>query len=542
MFTDALRARLEVSVDDRSFVVPAGDLKRLAVSLEPWGYTGSATWWIVDQAGGGDPLFASFLQRSMLAVKLTLARAFDDPDAKARTLVLTGLVTSRQVVERTVADVAGSPVLRRRYSVTFADRAKVLWSQHQPTAIHVDGTLQALVDAHVPSGMSLSHRWSGAAESHPVLSVGLGAADDGTSFYDFVQWLLDARRASLAYDLASDAYTIVDSKRQAAGTPKLLERANVTRVDVAFPATPRPTSRLLNAFAGAATRKTEVPNDQSVRGLVQDFLVRTPLEDDVAAHVAIEAARSRAPGPEWRVTFGRFPAVPLAPGDAAQLDSAFGPSFFASGKPLRVVRVSIAAHAVDESSGSNVGDDTNRYEMDYEVVFEDASDPVFRRPAFRLPRWPFRVEGQVVSETGQEGEATYEPYTDATTSLDRYKVHVPLWALDVVASFEPNLLPGHFYFPGYKGARVLIALWFDRAGIVRFLDWRDGARLPVEAQGSQLLMGKAMTNGTSVQHVYQNGTPALVITRSNGSDVQTIAAKQGTIRIETRQTSDESDA
>lgn len=58
----------------------------------------------------------------------------------------------------------------------------------------------------------------------------------------------------------------------------------------------------------------------------------------------------------------------------------------------------------------------------------------------------------VLSETGDEAQGTYQAYQEDGTSLDVYKVKVPLWdEQKVIAPFEPYFMSGHVYFPAYRG-------------------------------------------------------------------------------------------
>ena len=52
-------------------------------------------------------------------------------------------------------------------------------------------------------------------------------------------------------------------------------------------------------------------------------------------------------------------------------------------------------------------------------------------------------------------------------------------------SAEPNHFSGHFYFPLYKGERVLLDMFFQRASIARYLDWR--AKLPLKLKATKSL-------------------------------------------------------
>src|SRR5262249_55299655 len=157
----------------------------------------------------------------------------------------------------------------------------------------------------------------------------------------------------------------------------------------------------------------------------------------------------------------------------------------------------------------------------------------------------------VVSETGDDGdeeqekppEETYQIYTDSTTSLDQYKVAIPLFPTksegegeegggaggggaggggggeegesdpgkSVVIPFLPTTFPGHFYCPAYKKERVLVALSFRSAEIVQYLDWRAGARLPADGQGDHLLLGKKDKDQTSLSHTYVDAKPVVTL-------------------------------
>lgn len=195
------------------------------------------------------------------------------------------------------------------------------------------------------------------------------------------------------------------------------------------------------------------------------------------------------------------------------------------------------ARASDRIEGRGGGVEASlgrRYELDYELGLELASDPVFHAPPFAEPAWPFQVEGIVVSDAGADDEQTYQAYRDEATSLDYYKIAVPLFAdKKVIAPYEPASLTGQFYFPLYKGERVLVALDFDRARVAGHLDWRPGARLPLDSQGNHLLFGKKGASQTSLRHTYADGKPSLTIERTSGTDLQTVVISEGTIRLET---------
>ena len=128
-------------------------------------------------------------------MKLSLARTFDDVEEAPAPLVVTGLAIERTVEERPVPGVLNAPVLQRRYRARFADRGKVLWSQHHPKALYVDKTYKAVVEDNLPSGVTVSFDWTAATTQHPVLSVALEPG--GASFFDCVAWLLATKGGAL---------------------------------------------------------------------------------------------------------------------------------------------------------------------------------------------------------------------------------------------------------------------------------------------------------------------------------------------------------
>jgi hypothetical protein len=146
------------------------------------------------------------------------------------------------------------------------------------------------------------------------------------------------------------------------------------------------------------------------------------------------------------------------------------------------------------------------------------------------------VEGKIVSEQGAEKAETYQIYQDSYQSLDRYKIDIPLFKNQkVIVDFEPFFFPGHFYFPVYKNARVLVALELHSGRILRFLDWREEGRLPMEGQGNHLLFGKTPESKTSVQHKYVDEKPQLTVTRVSAKDTQLISITEGSMILEAKE-------
>jgi hypothetical protein len=538
-FVDRLTATLALTTGGETFSIRAGDLKRFELDITPWGFEGSAMFsFVAVAAQGEDALFAKFIGRDLLEVSLEVARTFDEVEEAAAPMTVRGVVTERSVVERAFPDVAGTPVLQRRYSIRFEDRGGALLRQHRPTALYVDRSLKELIEANTPDGVTVEHAWTAGEAKRPVLSLGLGVDGSDASFRDFLFWLLHRENAGLYYDTGEDIYRIVSTKPEG-GAVKRLRRGAVAAIEARFPEVRRDAVGVLNASTEAATKTKRITNEHGAPGVRTDCLIRSPIASRLDDRVTLEAARARQREPEAVVWFRVFPTTPLLPSMKVEIDEAFGENVIQHGKTYRVVSTRIRAEAERQEATDDNGEESNVYRIVHELCLELASDPVFRFPAFQRPAWPFHVEGKVLSEIGEERQGTYQTYQEEGTSLDVYKVKVPLFGDEkVIVPFEPYYQSGHFYFPADKDQRVLLELDFDRARICAFLDWRPGARLPADSQGNHLLVGKGEEDETSIRHVYADGKPTLTITRSMESDRQVITISEGTIRLETRETQD----
>ena len=274
--------------------------------------------------------------------------------------------------------------------------------------------------------------------------------------------------------------------------------------------------------------------------------MRAPISADFDERVKREKQRRFTAKPELSITFRRFPTLPLRPGDLCDFKlkeqwfpkvpgEKIVPSLFKD-STLRVAWLRLRARAEREGLDADHFQTARSFVCTLEGLFEDRDDPSPRLPAYQPPRYPRLVEGRIVSETGAKEELTYQIYTDEKTSMDTYKVQIPLWADQQVAlPVYPGHFPGHFYFPPYKGQRVLVALEFERAWIERFLDFRPEARLPMDGQGNHLLLGKSEKSFTSVQHRYDENKPVFHIQRKNDKDTAIIQISEGSLLLRVKQ-------
>ena len=532
-FTESLKVSLELKAGEQAFPLPAGSIKRLSVKARSHGFEARLEWWVhCRESGDEDTLFTPFTATNPLTATLTVeplygATAEGREGPAVPPLKLMGRVEERHVRERTFANVKDLPVMQRRYRIRLVDPAAMLWRRHFPSGVWVDQSLEEVIQANTPQGLDVAFKWAAAKVKHPLHALGLGAEDDsGASFLDFLHWVQKRSNAGLFLDPATAKYTLADAKPEG-GEALALARDEVKQVDLRFPEPRRDALSVLNSYVDAGTRRKPVENPDAIAGVLTECLITSSLEDTLTDRVALETKRQHLEGPEVRLSFARYPRVALVLNGLYTLGPGFSPTHATHGKQYRLHALEFEASAVEADAGQDPDGSANAYRVSIQGTLEEAADPTFRRPRFQPPRWPFLAEGRVVSEEGKESERTYQVRQDSKTSVESYRVRLPLWGKEVRVPYEPHQQPGHFYFPADHETRLLVSLGFQDARLERFLEWRPGARLPKESQGNHLLMGKTDKSETSIQHLYQDSKPLLRIQRTLEKDTQVIEVAEG---------------
>ncbi|MFB1482666.1 hypothetical protein [Corallococcus sp. RDP092CA] len=556
-FADRLDLGLTLTLGGTAHAIPPSDVLAFELDLHGWGHEGRVEFRVLDETAHGgqlqDLVLADFLKPDLAEVSLELKAVHSDTATQPAftSLKVKGLVQEKALTEEAVARARGAGITYRHYTVRFVDPARLLWTQHHPCVLYTQKTLQDVLDAHKGDKIALANDWAAQLDATlPLIFLGL-APESGASFYDFVVWFVHTRDGVLAYDYTAQGYQLRAAK-DASPTPLTLRAADVDRVSVVFPEVARHDVAILNA-AAESPKNQAITNAQAVTGVRQDVLLRTDIEDDVQARVTLETARLKVRGLEVELDWNRFPAVAFAPGALVKLPATAG--WTAAGVPstedFRVRRMSLRAEPLPVEAGDGEGTPDgpgeaptrrpkpeSRFLITFTTRLEKKAELHVDLPPFTAPVYPRFVEGLIVSEVGEQEDETWQAYTDDATSLDSYKIKLPLFANQIIqVPFNANLLPGHFYFPAYKGARVLVALDFLRAWLKRHLDWRAGARLPSDGQGVHLLVGKTTTSGTSMRHFYEDNKPLWRLQRTNESDTEKIELKEGNLLILVREES-----
>lgn len=539
MDADRLKIELTLTIAGTEHVIPGACVERFDLELANSGFTGEIEFVLLDDKdeGGGyeDTLYESFLGADLIEVSLSVSWPHWPAEvSSSEPIELAGLVRGKRLRElfRPVKDL---PILARRYHLELADPAQVLWSQHFPTELYTEKSVQDVIQAHAGEHITLSFDWSALSETKPYFFVHL-EEPDRASFLDFVLWYVHTRGGVWAYDYAAKSYQIRDSK-DASGTAKTLFGDAVASADIVFPEVPRYKRYVLNSFAESAS-SSEIAQDQAVDGVRQDMLMRTPISSQVDDRVTLETARLVVPLHEVALALAYGPADALVPGALVELkgDQRWSSQSALVGTTWRVLGLRLQGHVIDPGPAADAPDDSTGYHTDFQVRLEQKDDAYLRLPRYRAPRYPAFIEAKVVSTIDEDSDRTYEIQTDDETSLESYTVKVPLWQdQEILVPFEPYQGSGTVYVPAYKDARVLLAMNLEDAYIARLLDWRDGAPLSMDEQGEHLLFGKSAESNTSVRHVYEDKKPVFQVMRTNDKDTSFIRFEEGIFTLQVKE-------
>lgn len=539
MFTDSLEMKLKLTVGNTDFDIPGANIKELELDLQPYGFTSMLSFWVSDEKIE-DKLFPLFTKQDLVRVHLTVSPHFITQEPEPEPLILQGLVTDKDILtELTIENVQlkGDPVIYRHYRIVFADPAYVLWRQHFPCDLMTDKTVKDLFEAHRGINVTLAYDWDVLNKEFAINTLPLGVDDNTCSFYDFVIWFVHSNNGVFSYDTVTGKYTLSgDKPKPDLGKSVALDKLDVEGHRIEFPQTIRNTAAVLNSFSEKAKRE-DIEQNQAADGICHDRLVRFPIAADLEQCIGLEKKRLKPREHEIHLTFQKVPQLTYRPGCLFKFNGpGWSDRIYPHPNVYRVRNIRFDAKAVAAEITADHNMPYAGYNIDMTSQLELESEEWVCLPPFKPPVYPLYVEGKVVSEQGEDDAKTYQFYQNADTSLDEYRVAIPLWKnQQVVLPFEPIYHTGHFYFPSYKHARVLVALDFHSGRIERFLDWRPGARLPMDTQGNHILFGKKGDSETSVQHRYVDNKPEFNIKRTSENDTETIRMVEGNLILETKE-------
>jgi len=398
----------------------------------------------------------------------------------------------------------------------------------------ISAMLPVFCGASIFEGISLEMDWDVLDAMCPVICLGLGASGDTASFYDFLIWLVRGQNGVFAYDTKEHSYTLSGAK-SSPRFPQMLRPTEIKDYHVFIPEICRHNVQVMNAFS-ENPRSEEVSQDQSVQGLRQDVLVRHRTAEDFDTRKSLEQTKLFQREHEVNISFTEFPRKTLRPGSLV----VFSPDQWSKkiviyGQSFRMYEIHISAEAENQEADHDRDAEYTTYQVEMTANLEQKDNSWVHLQSYTTPKYPIYAEGKIVSEVGEDNDKSYMIYTDDNTSQDFYTINVPVWNKKVRVAFEPDLISGHFYYPAFKHSRVLLSLHFDRAEIRRFLDWGEGVRLPMDAQGNHVLFGHNATSEISMRHTFIDGKPVFSTKRVFGQDTELIQMEESAIILQTKE-------
>ncbi len=537
MFSDSLETALTIDIEGKVFKISSGSISFFECDLYQYGYFCKVSFW-VSAENKEDKLYPLFIKDNVIDVTMAVSAHFIPKNMKKLPLTLSGIVKEKSILQEVVIEnvhLKKNPVLYRQYQLLFADPAQVLWSQHFPCDLTVNTKVKSLFEKNSSPKIKIKYEWSELDKKFPINTLPLCSPENRASFYDFLIWLVKVYNGVFTYNYTENQYCLSDEKPKA-DKPFALSKQDISSYSVFFPEVSRSDVNLLNSYSEKPETKV-IKESESKLGIRKDILMRTSISSEMEDKAAMEKARlKRNRTHELEVIFARFPVVSLLPGTALKFSGELWSSEqFLNLSVYRMRHLHIKATAANQEADANQNMSYNKYNIQLEAELEPEKDTYVSLPDFESPHFPVLLEGYVVSEAGDEKDETYQIYQDPNTSLDRYKIAIPLFDnVQVIAPYEPIFFTGHFYFPAYKSERVLVALYLHDATIERFLDWREGVKLPVDTQGDNLLLGKNNKSQTAITHMYIDDKPQLQVKRISDSDTEILKMDEGTIVLETK--------
>jgi len=540
MFNDSLEIKFKLNIDNKTFDIPCGNIKYLEARLYQYGFDCIVNFWISSE-DKKDILYPHFITNKLIEVNLDIYPHFTDKDKekKLKAITLTGIVTNKAILDELVIEnvhLKKNPVLYRYYQITFKDSAQVLLKQHYPTDLIVNKRIKKLFTRNTPSNISIKYDWQFLNKDYAISTLPLGAPKNRASFYDFIMWFVKKYNGNFSYNYRKKCYYVTDKKEDSEKF-SIVNKEQVSDYYIRFLEQPRYNTKILNVCSKNTQKKT-VKYPTSIKDIEKTIVTNTPIASIYEESISLEKEKiKKLATHELVIHFDHFLNIKLCPNDLIKFSGPYwSKEQFIRDKIYRISYVSFEINALNQEADSDINMPYNKYNIQLETKLEPRDDQSIKLPDFTEPYFPLLVEGYIVSEMGKEDEYTYQVYQHPQTSIDHYKVAIPIFDnQQVVVPFEPFFSPGHFYFPFYKGQRVLVALNFHDAHIKRFLEWKEGARLPNDTQGDQLLLGKDSSNHTSISHIYVDDKPILKIKRINKADTQLLKIEEGTIIIETKE-------
>ncbi|MEJ1358782.1 MAG: hypothetical protein RPU51_11540 [Candidatus Sedimenticola sp. (ex Thyasira tokunagai)] len=532
-FSDSIESSLVLTVAGEKYSVPGGNIKLCRLALKTTGFNGEVEFWLSDEYGSGKKLTKDFASEQLIELQLSIKQYTCSLSSTQESISLTALVGRRSVYEQQYIELKDNKILYRKYWCEFSDAAQFLWRQHFPCLLYVNKSFGELIKDQQVNKISIKFDWSMLDDEKSMICLGLGATR--LCFYDFLLGYLAQNGVFWLYNYSSNDYAIrarkVTPERRLSFMPN-----HIYGLKLSYGIPDVKTQYLLNGHSNISSM-TRLKRNPLVEGIVNHHLIITPFCKVQQQQRNLQLKLAEPILGRLELGFKGFPLMVVVPGRGLKFDHfGFSHEGLNHKQSYRSISCDILLTAIEQQGQHDLNQVFTQYQGHYHCHFEHEND-ISAGPDCPLSP-PCYVEGIIVSENGEEADKTYQHHSNKTSEQKEYCIDIPLWGKKIKLLSKPDFMPPHFYFPLYKGCRVLLEMDLFSAQICRVLDFGGGVFLNDKTQGNHLLFGKNGQDETSLSHVYEDGKPELVIKRKKMNDTEMVKLEEGKITFQTKQEDD----
>ncbi|MES9906646.1 MAG: hypothetical protein ABW168_28685 [Sedimenticola sp.] len=527
-FSDSIESSLKLTINGQTHSVPGGNIKLCRLALETTGFNGEIEFWLSDEYGS-DKLTQDFASEQLIKLQLSIKQYTYSQNLTPESISLTALVGRRSVYEQQYIELKDSKILYRKYWCEFSDVAQFLWRQHFPCLLYVDKSFKQLISDQQVNEIIIVFDWAGLEQTRPMICLGLGATR--LCFYDFLLGYLAQNGVFWLYDYSNNSYVIRAKKVTPASWLSFIPD-HIYGLKLRYDIPDVKTQDLLNGHSEQAST-TEVKHNTLVKGIKNHRLIITPFAQTQKQQQNLQLKLAEPILGRLELGFKGFPLMVAVPGCGLIFDhSDFSHEGLYCQQSYRAIGCDILLTAIEQQGQHDLNQVFTQYQGHYHCHFEHKND-ISAGPDCPLSP-PCYVEGIIVSETGEKADKTYQYHHNETSQQMEYRINIPLWDQKIKLLFKPDFMPPHFYFPLYKGCRVLLEIDLFSARICRVLDWGARVFLDKQTEGNHLLFGKNEQDETSLSHVYEGNKPVLILKRVKVDDTEMVKLEEGKITFQTK--------
>lgn len=488
-FSQPLNVKLVLEADGKKGEIFSNGIEKIKCDLHTYGYDAKIDFSTFDQ----DDIHQ--LISSEKAISATLIFKSTDPKKEGTPLLeIKGIVYERPCVAQRKGP---QDKIIRKYEVRFTDPANRTWNAHFRTKVFVDQTMKDVIDAEKNPLISLKYDWEELNKVSPIIAFSLKKRglpkSQQVSFYSFLMWYLELAGGIFEYNYKENSYSILGKKSETGKPINVAEWE--TRLFKSDPPEPERHHEQIIKHSAENDDHEDKENPNGFPGVTEDAF------DDANDHLFPQKIRKAIASPptleKHLISFNlaRFldpfdlsqmtPGVLIAIKGEEKLGGLWSEAAEIKDQTFRLRDVSFVATKPIVSQWMK--QPVQPFDLEVRITAESKDEPYIARPEFKAPDYPFQIEGQIFCEIGDKEQTAYNYPKNDKNPKGVYQVLVPRAGKDkkVVVPFTPHGESGKEHHPHTKDVKVMLAMYFQTAEIIKVLEFNDHVLPPPDTQIQQ---------------------------------------------------------